>query len=136
MHFNKLHEDASIPMYQTEGSAGLDLQSVEQVILKAGERKIVRTGLQFIGEHGYELQIRPRSGLAAKHGITIVNSPGTVDSDYEGELMVILLNTGNEDFTINKGDRIAQAVICPVYIIKSLVLNNTRGNNGLGSTGQ
>lgn len=135
MRFEKLNEDAIIPHYQTAGSAGVDLSSVEFASIKPGQRAIVGTGLKFLGTPGFELQIRPRSGLAAKHGITIVNSPGTVDSDYEGEIKVILLNTGNEVFTINKGDRIAQGVISPIFQIRELVLKNERGINGFGSTG-
>lgn len=136
MKFKKLHEDAIIPSYQTSGSVGLDLHSIEDVQLLAGERKIVGTGLAFYGMHGFEAQVRPRSGLAAKYGITIVNSPGTIDSDYTGEIKIILLNTGSENFTINKGDRIAQLVVCPVCIITEYrTFNFERGTNGFGSTG-
>jgi dUTP pyrophosphatase len=107
----KLNKDAIIPAYHSVEAAGFDLHSIEDVILKPGERKLIKTGLAFEIEKGYEVQIRPRSGLAFKYGITVLNSPGTIDSDYRGEIKVLLINLGENDFEIKKGERIAQAVI-------------------------
>lgn len=135
MTFEKLHEDAIIPHYQTIGSAGLDLHSVEATVIAPGQRAIVGTGLRINLPQGTEGQVRPRSGLAAKNGITVLNAPGTIDSDYEGEIKVILLNTGDSTFFIQKGDRIAQLVIAQVLQLPDLVLNNIREDNGFGSTG-
>lgn len=135
MTFEKLHEDAIIPHYQTIGSVGLDLHSIEATSIDAGKRAIVGTGLRMHLPQGVEGQIRPRSGLAAKHGITVLNSPGTIDSDYEGEVKIILYNTGDSTFSIEKGDRIAQLVLSPVAIDTALVLDNTRADQGFGSTG-
>ncbi len=135
MTFEKLHEDAVIPHYQTIGSAGLDLHSVEATTLEPGERKLVGTGLKINLPKGTEGQVRPRSGLAAKHGITVLNSPGTIDEDYQGEIKVILLNTSNSTFSIEKGDRIAQLVVAQVYKLPDLTLDNTREDKGFGSTG-
>lgn len=134
--FNKLNEDAIIPQYQTERSAGLDLHASEELVLLPNGRAIVKTGLSFNCPPGHEGQIRPRSGLAAKHGITVLNSPGTIDEDYTGELMVILYNTSDYIFYVKKGDRIAQLVICPVYRNEDYVARNIREDGGLGSTGK
>ena len=140
LKIKKLNEDAIIPAYQTELAAGVDLHSIEDYILKTGERKLIKTGLAFEIEKGYEVQIRPRSGLAYKHGITVLNTPGTIDADYRGEIMVLLINLGNEKFEIKKGERIAQAVIAPVVqadIIEVEELSDTkRGKKGFGSTGK
>jgi dUTP pyrophosphatase len=135
-----LHPDAKVPKFETEGSSGADLRSVDRVDLKPGEFKAVGTGLSVALTSGYEFQIRPRSGLAAKHGVTVLNSPGTIDSDYRGEIKVILINHGPETFSINPGDRIAQMVLVriawPRYE-EVLDLNVTeRGEGGLGSTGR
>lgn len=135
MTFNKLHDDAIIPHYQTIGSAGLDLHSIEATMIAPGSRALIGTGLSINLPQGTEGQIRSRSGLAAKHGIAVLNSPGTVDEDYTGELKVILYNTGDSFFNIQKGDRIAQLVVAPVYKLSGLTLNNTREDNGFGSTG-
>lgn len=135
MTFEKLHEDAIIPHYQTIGSAGLDLHSIEATTLEPGERKLVGTGLKINLPKGTEGQVRPRSGLAAKHGITVLNSPGTIDEDYQGEIKVILYNTSNGTFSIEKGDRIAQLVVAQVYKLPDLTLDNTREDKGFGSTG-
>jgi dUTP pyrophosphatase len=136
----KLNKDAVIPAYQSEEAAGFDLHSIEDVILKPGERKLIGTGLAFEIEKGYEIQIRPRSGLAFKHGITVLNSPGTVDSDYRGEIKVLLINLGNESFEIKKGERIAQAVVAPVVQAKfeevETLSDTKRGSGGFGSTGK
>lgn len=129
------------PSYETEGSAGMDLRANlnEPVVLKPLERTIVKTGLFIALPIGFEAQVRPRSGLAAKKGITVLNSPGTVDADYRGEVGVILVNLSNEDFVINDGERIAQLVIAKherVNWQEVTVLNETeRGAGGFGSTG-
>ena len=135
MTFEKLDEEAIIPHYQTIGSAGLDLHSIEATTLEPGERKLVGTGLRINLPTGTEGQVRPRSGLAAKHGITVLNSPGTIDEDYQGEIKVILLNTSNSTFSIEKGDRIAQLVVAQVYKLPGYTLDNTREDKGFGSTG-
>ena len=140
LKIKKLNPKAIIPAYQTKEAAGFDLHSIENVILKPGERKLIGTGLAFEIEFGYEVQIRPRSGLAFKHGITVLNSPGTIDSDYRGEIKVLLINHSNEKFEIKKGDRIAQAVVAPVIqaeIVEVEELSSTkRGEGGFGSTGK
>ncbi|MFN0728459.1 dUTP diphosphatase [Polaribacter gochangensis] len=129
------------PTYETEGSAGMDLRAniEEAITLKPLERTIVKTGLFIALPIGFEAQVRPRSGLAAKKGITVLNSPGTVDADYRGEIGVILVNLSNEDFVINDGERIAQLVIAKherVNWQEVDVLNETeRGAGGFGSTG-
>lgn len=129
------------PNYETEGSAGMDLRAniEEAITLKPLERTIVKTGLFIALPIGFEAQVRPRSGLAAKKGITVLNSPGTVDADYRGEIGVILVNLSNEEFVINDGERIAQLVIAKherVNWQEVDVLNETeRGSGGFGSTG-
>jgi dUTP pyrophosphatase len=131
-----------LPSYATEGSSGMDLRAdiIEEIILNPLERSLVPTGLFIELPLGYEAQVRPRSGLAIKHGITCLNSPGTVDADYRGELKVVLINLSNEPQTIHKGDRIAQMVIQKVEIVTlSEVgeLNTTvRGEGGFGHTGK
>jgi dUTP pyrophosphatase len=135
MAFEKLHEDAIIPHYQTIGSAGLDLHSIEATMIEPGKRKLVGTGLRINLPNGTEGQIRPRSGLAAKHGITVLNSPGTIDEDYQGEIKVLLYNTSDGTFSLEKGDRIAQLVVAQVYKLPGLTLDNTREDKGFGSTG-
>ncbi len=136
----KLNKKAIIPAYQTKEAAGFDLHSIEDVVINPGERKLIGTGLAFEIEFGYEVQIRPRSGLAYKHGITVLNTPGTIDSDYRGEIKVLLINHGSEPFEIKKGERIAQAVIAPVIqaeIVEVEELSDTeRGSGGFGSTGK
>ena len=135
MTFEKLSEDAIIPQYQTIGSAGLDLHSIEAVVLTPGQRKLVGTGLAINLPAGTEGQIRPRSGLAFKHGITVLNSPGTIDEDYKGELKVLLYNAGDSTFSVEKGDRIAQLVVNQVFKLTGFALDNTREDKGFGSTG-
>ena len=133
----------ALPSYQTTGSAGMDLAAAvaedAPLSLAPGARALVPTGLAFAIPHGFELQLRPRSGLAHKHGVTVLNTPGTVDSDYRGEVQVILINHGDVPFTIARGDRIAQAVIAPVVqavIGEVQTLEDTaRGSGGFGSTG-
>ena len=131
-----------IPAYATCGSAGIHIRAaVEQTMtVKPGERVLVPTGMAFAITKGYEVQVRPRSGLAIKHGITALNSPGTIDSDYRGEVKIILINHSNQDFIINRGDRIAQLVIAPVtHGILQVVdeLDTTpRDAGGFGHTGR
>ena len=131
-----------LPHYATSGSAGMDLLAamMEDVTVKAGERVIVPTGIAVALSAGYEAQIRPRSGLAAKNGITVLNTPGTIDSDYRGEIKVILINHGKEDFIITRGMRIAQMVIAryeQMQIVEVTSLDSTeRGAGGFGSTGR
>ena len=137
----KLHSDVNLPAYETSGSSGMDLQAYisEEILLKPGERKLIPTGLSVAIPENLEIQIRPRSGLAYKKGISVVNTPGTIDSDYRGEIKVLLINLGKEDFIIKKFERIAQMVVCP---ITKIVLSETndlpdtiRGEGGFGSTG-
>jgi len=129
-----------LPSYETKGAAGLDLRSTEAIILEAGARALVGTGLFLEIPAGFEAQIRPRSGLAIKYGISMVNSPGTIDSDYRGEIKVILINHGQESFNIAVGDRIAQMVFAPVIQANwepvDEVGESERGGGGFGSTGR
>ncbi len=139
--FTKLKKNAVLPEYKTSGSAGADLHAYldEPVFLAVGERRLIPTGLFVELPQGFELQVRPRSGLALKHGITVLNAPGTVDSDYRGELSVLLINHGDSVFKIENGDRIAQAVVASVvqvkYIEKDELSETERGSCGYGSTG-
>lgn len=136
----EVEDNNLIPLYQTEGSAGCDLRSAEDVVINPGKRATVSTGLKIEIPAGFEAQIRPRSGLAAKYGVTVLNSPGTIDSDYRGLIKVILLNAGEEPFIISKGDRIAQMVFSEFsrcVFLKSDTLSSTqRGEGGFGSTGK
>nr|WP_156787326.1 dUTP diphosphatase [Erythrobacter sp. SD-21] len=128
-----------LPAYATEGAAGMDVLSAESVTLRPGQRHAVATGLAMAIPHGYEFQVRPRSGLALKHGISVPNTPGTIDSDYRGELKVILINHGADDFAIARGDRVAQLVLAPVTQAAFQEVDEldetTRGEGGFGSTG-
>lgn len=133
--FNKINELAIIPSYQTSGSVGMDLHSTEKTFINPGEWKLVKTGLTIDLPVGVEAQIRPRSGLAFKHGITVLNSPGTIDSDYKGELCIVLINHGDKYFNIDIGDRIAQLVLAEVYIASDYINEAVRGEGGFGSTG-
>ena len=136
---NKSNND--LPRYETELSAGMDVRSFIEspIILKPFERKLVNTGLYAQLEKGYEIQVRPRSGLALKKGITVLNSPGTIDADYRGEIGVILINLSNDDFIINSGDRIAQLVVSkheqPNLEQTDSLDSTLRGEKGFGSTG-
>lgn len=138
---SKLNHEFGLPTYATNGSAGLDLRAnyTEPFILKAGERTLVPTGIYVGLPEGYEMQVRPRSGLALKSGVTVLNSPGTVDADYTGEVGVILINHSNVDFVINPGDRIAQAVLNKVEQIEwnqvETLEKTDRGSGGFGHTG-
>jgi dUTP pyrophosphatase len=136
--------DLPLPAYETDGAAGMDLRAAvpegEPVTLSPGARDMIPTGLSMAIPQGYEVQIRPRSGLAAKAGVTCLNTPGTIDSDYRGEVKVILINLGEEDFIICRGDRVAQMVVSPVTQAdwtEVLSLGETaRGAGGFGSTGR
>jgi dUTP pyrophosphatase len=133
-------EGLPLPAYATEGAAGMDLLAACDVTIPPGGRALVPTGLCIALPEGFEMQVRPRSGLALKHGVTVLNAPGTVDSDYRGEVGVILFNTGAEPFAITRGERIAQAVFAPVTRAaweEVVVLPETRrGTGGFGSTGR
>ena len=135
MTFNKLSEDAIIPQYQSSKAAGLDLHSIEAATLQPGKYVLVATGLSIDLPENTEGQVRSRSGLAAKHGVFVLNSPGTIDEDYKGEIKVILYNAGDSNFTVKQGDRIAQLVITPVHRLTGYTLDNTREDKGFGSTG-
>ena len=130
---------AQLPAYAHPGDAGMDVRSVEDVTLAPGARALVRTGLVLMLPPDAEAHVRPRSGLALKHGVTVLNTPGTIDSGYRGEVGVILANFGDADFTVNKGDKIAQMVIAPVTqpeIVETDTVDETdRGAGGFGSTG-
>ena len=132
-------EEVKTPSYANPGDAGLDLYSAESVVLKPGERKVVSSGIKIAVPDGYEAQVRPKSGLAAKHGISVVNTPGTVDSGYRGVVGVILINHGTEDFSIEKNSKIAQMIINKVEradIEEVDDLDDTkRGEGGFGSSG-
>jgi dUTP pyrophosphatase len=133
--------DLPLPAYESDHAAGMDIRAAitDQIIIAPGKRALVPTGLKVALPTGYEAQIRPRSGLAIRHGITMLNSPGTIDADYRGEVKVIVVNHGGEPFTISHGDRIAQMVIAPVVQVLTVVVDelpaSARGDGGFGSTG-
>lgn len=134
-------DGVAVPSYETSGAAGADVRAFlnEPVVIPVGKRAMIPTGLFFAIPEGFEIQVRPRSGLAAKNGVTVLNTPGTIDSDYRGEVKVILINLGDADFTVNNGDRIAQLIVAPVtqgIFVKTDKLDKTeRGAGGFGSTG-
>ena len=135
------NSDNALPQYETGGSAGLDVRSAENGLLKPGQFKLITTGMRVEIPYGYEMQVRPRSGLAKNYGVTVLNSPGTIDADYRGEIGVILINHGQYDFEIVAGDRIAQLVVAPVeriqwFATSELNSSTKRGENGFGSTGK
>ena len=138
----KLGNNIETPQYATEQSAGMDLRAVldEPVTLRSLERKVVMTDLSIALPRGFEAQVRPRSGLAAKHGITVLNTPGTIDADYRGNIGVILVNLSTEPFTINNGDRIAQLVVSKYERVEWVEVDDLdeteRGSGGFGSTGR
>jgi len=141
IQIKKLSNSVSIPKYETPGSSGMDVAAhiEDNIIINPGEKALVSTGLSISIPAGYEVQIRPRSGLAAKKSITVLNSPGTIDADYRGEIKVILINLGKEKFVVKNGERIAQMVVCPVIQasldeVKELS-DTARGVDGFGSTG-
>lgn len=138
----KIFKDVNLPKYETGGSSGLDLEAYvnTDIILTPGERKLIPTGISVAIPDTMEIQIRPRSGLAFKNGISVVNTPGTIDSDYRGEIKVLLINHGKENFIIKKFQRIAQMVVSPIIKVKLKVVEELpetiRGEGGFGSTGQ
>ena len=138
----KLNEEAIVPEYKTRGSSGMDLMANinSDIYIKPGEKAIIPTGIAVSIPVGYEIQIRPRSGLAAKKNISILNTPGTIDADYRGEIKIILINFGKQEFKINPNDRIAQMVLCPVIKAELEVVDELqdtkRGRGGFGSTGK
>jgi len=133
-------KDLPLPTRQTPQSAGMDLHSKINTTIKKGERTLIPTGIRAALPFGYEVQIRPRSGLALKHGVTVLNTPGTVDADYRGELCVLLINWGGDDFHITRGDRIAQMIVAKVEMVEfkevSELPDTQRGSGGYGSTGK
>lgn len=139
LRFKKVHPDAVLPSYAHPSDAGMDLRSVDDLTLAPGQRALVHTGLVTLLPPLYEAQVRPRSGLALKNGVTVLNTPGTIDSGYRGEVGVILINLGQAAFDVRKGDKIAQMVIAPVTqpnIEETDVVDETdRGSGGFGSTG-
>ena len=138
----KLQKNIILPEYKTDGSSGMDLMAnVEQTVkILPGEKKIISTGIMVAIPEQYEIQIRPRSGLAAKNGISVLNTPGTIDSDYRGEIKIILINLGKDIFEIKKNDRIAQMIVCPIIKVELEEVENlpetVRGKGGFGSTGK
>ena len=138
----KLNSSVKLPSYKTDGASGMDLMALieKPINLKPGKSCLIPTGLSVAFPKEYEIQIRPRSGLAAKNNISVLNTPGTIDSDYRGELKVILFNHGNQNFTINNNDRIAQMVLTPIVKIEleetSELPASIRGDGGFGSTGK
>lgn len=133
------NNDLPLPAYATSGAAGMDVVAAEDVDLAPGARHAVATGLAMAIPEGFEIQVRPRSGLALKHGVTVPNTPGTIDSDYRGELKVIMINLGAETFSVRRGDRVAQLVLAPVTRASWLEVDTldetARGEGGFGSTG-
>lgn len=136
----KLHTAAKLPARQSEEAAGLDVYAAEATVLQPGRRGLVPCGFAMALAKGFEAQVRPRSGLAFKHGVTVLNAPGTIDSDYRGEVKVLLINHGEEPFRVEVGMRIAQLVITPVLMAEPEVVENLqeseRGSGGFGSTGE
>ena len=138
----KLSHKAQIPIYKTEGSSGMDLMALteDKIVIKPNKSALVPTGLSVAIPNDTEIQIRPRSGLAAKSSISVLNTPGTIDSDYRGELKVILFNHGDKEFIINNGDRIAQMVLVPILKVQFEEVpdlpETIRGSGGFGSTGK
>ncbi len=139
LKFKRIHPDAEIPAYAHPSDAGMDIKSVCDIVVKAHDRALIKTGLVMLLPPMYEAQVRPRSGLALKSGITVLNTPGTIDSGYRGEVGVILFNTTDSDFEVKKGDKVAQIVIAPVtqpVIEETDVIDETDiGEGGFGSTG-
>lgn len=137
-----VQDGAILPEYATDGSAGADIRAfiTEPLVIMPGERSLIKTGITVEIPHGYEIQVRPRSGLALKHGITVMNTPGTIDSDYRGEVGIVLYNSGNEPFTVENGDRIAQLVLAEVpralFTQTDSLSSTDRSDGGYGSTGK
>ena len=137
----KISINTKLPKYETKGSSGMDLFACidTEIVVNPGEKEIISTGISVLIPNNYEIQIRPRSGLAAKNGISVLNTPGTIDSDYRGEIKVILINHSKEPFKIKKNDRIAQMVLCPISKVEfdevDKIPDTQRGEGGFGSTG-
>jgi len=140
VHWKRLHADAILPSYQTAGSAGFDLHTIHDGLIQPGEVGLFDTGWSVAVPEGYEMQVRPRSGLALNHGVTVLNAPGTIDSDYRGPLKIILINHGKEPFPIKPGERIAQGVLARVdrgpFIETETLPETKRSTDGFGSTGR
>lgn len=139
LRFKRIHPDAVLPAYAHPSDAGMDVRSVADIVIPRGGRALVPTGLVAIIPPMHEIQVRPRSGLALKHGVTVLNTPGTIDSGYRGEIGVILANFGDSDFSVAKGDKVAQLVFSPVMqpeVVETDTIDETdRGAGGFGSTG-
>ena len=139
LKIKKLNEEATIPNFAHKGDAGMDLYSIEAVVIPSGESRLIKTGISIQLPKMTEAQVRPRSGLALKHSITVLNTPGTIDEGYRGEIGVILINHGKSDFTVTKHMKIAQMVVKPIYDISIVEVNELddtdRGEGGFGSTG-
>ena len=137
----KLSKNVNLPKYQSNGSSGMDLTAdiEKQIVIDPGQTSIIPTGISLSIPKNFEIQIRPRSGLAANNRITVLNTPGTIDADYRGEIKVILINLSNKKFIVEKGTRIAQMVLCPIVKIKFKEVDSldetSRGSGGFGSTG-
>jgi len=140
LRFKRIHPDAVLPAYAHPSDAGMDVRSVADIVIPCGGRALVPTGLVAIIPPMHEIQVRPRSGLALKHGVTVLNTPGTIDSGYRGEIGVILVNFGDKDFPVAKGDKVAQLVFAPVVqpeVVETDTIDETdRGAGGFGSTGK
>ncbi|MCA1025232.1 dUTP diphosphatase [Cytobacillus kochii] len=140
LNIKLIHNDAKMPYRANEGDAGLDLFSVEDVIIPSGQSALISTGIQMELPKGTEAQVRPRSGLALKHSVTVLNSPGTIDEGYRGEVKIILINHGKEEFRVEKQMRIAQMVIAPVFQVElaqvSDLTQSERNSGGFGSSGK
>ena len=141
IQIKKLSTEVLTPKYETSGSSGMDIAAYirQDIIINPGEKALIPTGFSLSVPQGYEVQIRPRSGLAAKKGVTVLNTPGTIDSDYRGEIKVILINLGKEVFSVKNGERIAQMVVCPIkqVVVEEVeeLSETNRGVGGFGSTG-
>lgn len=139
LKIKKLHQEAIIPEYQSKGAAGFDFCALESCVIKAGKYFAVSTGIALEIQEGFEVQVRPRSGLALKNGISVLNTPGTIDNDYRGEIKVLLVNHSDNDFSVQKGDRIAQGVLNKVYKASfqevSTLSQTQRAERGFGSSG-
>jgi dUTP pyrophosphatase len=136
-----IEETAFLPTYASKGASGADIKAyiTKEITIPSGKSALIPTGISVAIPEGYEIQIRPRSGLAAKHQITVLNTPGTIDSDYRGEISVIMINHGNKEFVVTCGMRIAQLIVAPVYQVNFIICKNldqtSRGNGGFGHTG-
>jgi len=138
----KFDKNIKLPSYKTSGSSGMDLVAFtkNKITINPGNRAMIPTGISLVIPKNYEIQIRPRSGLASKKGISVLNTPGTIDSDYRGEIKIILINLSKKSFIVNSGDRVAQIILCPVAKVKFKEVKNipktARGKAGFGSTGK